>query len=162
MEASLWPVIVGGLLAGLFALGGIGVGLVGTARRDAAQERREAKKRREDKFEDLVAALYDFDHWIERHRRAAIDVAEAPQTMSPLAKVQSISSVYFPQFEEFVRELDLASTDHLNWIWSTDPKRGYKYDERMDQAYLDASAKYGQQLQSLLDALKKFAREEFQ
>jgi hypothetical protein len=49
-DTSLWPVVVGGLLAGLFALGGIGVGLVGKARRDAAQERREAGKRRADKL----------------------------------------------------------------------------------------------------------------
>lgn len=34
-DTSLWPVVVGGLLTGLFALGGIGVGLVGTACRDA-------------------------------------------------------------------------------------------------------------------------------
>ena len=33
-DTSLWPVVVGGLLTGLFALGGLGVGLVGTARRD--------------------------------------------------------------------------------------------------------------------------------
>jgi hypothetical protein len=37
-DTSLWPVIVGGLLTGLFPLGGIGVGLVGTAPRDAAKE----------------------------------------------------------------------------------------------------------------------------
>ena len=61
------------------------------------------------------------------HRRRRLNsygllFASAPQTMSPLAKVQSISSVYFPQFEGSVHELDLASADYLNWIWSTDPR----------------------------------------
>jgi len=55
-DASLWPVVVGGLLSGAFALGGT-VGLMGAARRDAAQDRREAGKRRADKFEELVAAI---------------------------------------------------------------------------------------------------------
>ena len=138
------------------------MGLVGTARRDAAQERRETRKRRADKFEEFVAALYEFDDWIERHSRATAGTIEAPQTMSPLAKVQSISSVYFPQFEGSVHELDLASADYLNWIWSTDPRRGYKHDERMDHGYVYASTSYGQQLDSLLDALQKFAHDEFQ
>jgi hypothetical protein len=42
-DTSLWPVIVGGLLTGLFALGGIGVGAVVAARRDVAQQRHERR-----------------------------------------------------------------------------------------------------------------------
>jgi hypothetical protein len=63
-DTSLWPIVASGRLSGLFALGGIEVGLVGTARRDVAQERREKTKRRADKFEELVAAVYEFDHWL--------------------------------------------------------------------------------------------------
>jgi hypothetical protein len=93
-DMSLWPVVVGGLLTGLFALGGIGVGLFATARRDAAQEARDARKKRADKFEELVAAVYEFDHWLDGARQGK----DAPERASPFAKVQSISSVYFPQF----------------------------------------------------------------
>jgi hypothetical protein len=51
-DASLWPAV----LTGLFALGGE---MLATSQRDAAQERRDAKKRRADKFEEMVAALYE-------------------------------------------------------------------------------------------------------
>jgi hypothetical protein len=40
----------------------MGINSFATARRDAAQERHEAKRRRADKFEELVAAVYEFAH----------------------------------------------------------------------------------------------------
>ena len=53
-DTSLWPVVVGGLLA----VGGTIAGVIGTGIRDWAQQRHETKKRRADKFEELVAALF--------------------------------------------------------------------------------------------------------
>jgi DNA-binding helix-hairpin-helix protein with protein kinase domain len=84
-------------------------GFVASARRDAAQERREARKRRADKFEELVAAVYEFDHWLDGIRnRDAFGHDNVAETASPFAKVQSISSIYFPQFVEPIAELDQA------------------------------------------------------
>ena len=56
-------------------------GLVGTACRDAAQEHREAKKRRSDKFEELVAAVYEFDHWVEGVRQRETVGVDIPETV---------------------------------------------------------------------------------
>ena len=112
-DASLWPVVVGGLLG----VGGTLVGVIGTTIRDAAQQRHEKAKRRADKFEELVAAVYEFDHWLySMQQRDAFGTDKAPQTASPFAKVQSISSVYFPQFDELIGELDRTSIEHLLWI----------------------------------------------
>ena len=85
-DTSLWPVVVGGVLAGIFALGGVIAGQIGTARRDAAQERREARKRRADKFEELVAAVYEFDHWVDSIRQRDAGGADIPERVSPFAK----------------------------------------------------------------------------
>jgi hypothetical protein len=141
-------------LTGLFALGGIGVGLVGTARRDAAQERRETRKRRVDKFEELVAAVYEYDHWLKR----IVSGSDEPKTMSPFAKVQSISAVYFPQFDGLIRELDLAA--YAMWAHNTKMRtnRATQVTDGMDETY----GPYYQKCQALLDALKKFAHDEFQ
>src|SRR5258707_14095689 len=96
MDTSLWPIVLTGVFTLVGSLGGIGVGLVGAARRDAALERREARKRRADKFEELVAAVYEFDHWLSSLReRDAFGMGDTRNTVSPFAKVQSISSVYF-------------------------------------------------------------------
>jgi hypothetical protein len=118
-DTSLWPVVVGGLLTGFFALGEIGVGLVGTARRDAAQERREKTQRRADKFEELVAAVYEFDDWLEGLTdREAFGRENIPIAASPFAKVQSILSVYFPQFNHQVIELASAADLYRDWIYA--------------------------------------------
>jgi hypothetical protein len=92
-------------MAGFFALGGVGISSWLTSRRDAAQERREAQKRRADKFEELVVAVYEFDHWLERTKSRTAFGEDIPETPSPFAKVQSITSIYFPQFSKPVREL---------------------------------------------------------
>jgi len=58
-------VVVGGLLG----VGGTIVAVIGTTIRDIAQQRHEKTKRRADKFEELVAAVYDLDHWLADIRR---------------------------------------------------------------------------------------------
>jgi hypothetical protein len=163
-DTSLWPVLVGGLLTGLFALGGIGVGLVGASRQDAAQERRDTRKRRADKFEELVAAVYEFDHWLDAIRqRDAFGHGSVPETASPFAKVQSISAVYFPQFSGLVGELDQATTPYRVWIHSVEQKRVLGEDiAQVSAGFADAFLPYAQTRAALIDALKKFAHDEFQ
>jgi hypothetical protein len=56
-DTSLWPIVASGLLTGLFALGGIAVGLVGASRRDVTQQRHEKAKRRAEKFEEKFDKL---------------------------------------------------------------------------------------------------------
>jgi len=123
-DTSLWPIVLTGLFTLGGSLGGIGVGLIGSARRDAAQERHEKMKRRAEKFEELVAAVYEFDHWLDTLRnRDAFGTDKAPQTVTPFAKVQSISAVYFPQFSGLVDGLDQAATEYTIWIHSVAIKR---------------------------------------
>jgi hypothetical protein len=162
-DPSLWPIVASGLLTGLFALGGIGVGLVGTARRDVAQERRETRKRRAEKFEEMVAAVYEFDHWLSGVReRDAFGVSpDIPVTVSPFAKVQSISSVYFQHFSESIRELETASDQYRIWMYQAEGKRVSK-DAQYAEGFAEAYGPYVQKRNALLDALKAFARKEFQ
>jgi hypothetical protein len=163
-DASIWPVVVGGLLSGGFALGGIGVGLVATARREAAQERRDALKRRADKFEELVAAIYEFDHWLEVIlQRDAFGIANGiPQTVSPFAKVQSIAAVYFPQFSEPIADLDRVATDVLTSIYDVQQKRLSDISSFSAEKVSAASVTYTKEREVLLRELQRFAHEEFQ
>jgi hypothetical protein len=159
-DTSLWPVVVGGLLT----LGGIGVGLVATARRDAVQDRRDAKKRRADKFEELVAAVYAFDHWLEgiRLRDAhGVDNGE-PRTVSPFAKVQAIAAVYFPQFNKAVAELDVVADQYQGWICKAEGKRLSGKIDQLNDGFKDAYDPYASRRVTLLSALKAFAQTEFQ
>jgi hypothetical protein len=161
-DTSLWPIILTGLFTLGGSLGGIGVGLVGAARREAAQERRDAKKRRADKFEELVAAVYEFDHWLDGIRqRDAFGRENVPDTVSPFAKLQSISAVYFPQFSGSIGELDIASGQYRVWIYNTEQLRLAKATLLM-AGFDGAFNPYAVKREALLEALKKFAHDEFQ
>jgi hypothetical protein len=160
-DTSLWSVVVTAVLTGSFTLGGIGVGMVGTARRDAAQDRREAKKRRADKFEELVAAVYDFEHWLEGIRARVLQkVQGVPDTVSPFAKVQSIAAVYFPQFNELVHQLDVVSSRYVAWVYNPQEAAGFGVSEPLE--FVDVYQPFVEKREALLDALKNFAREHFQ
>jgi hypothetical protein len=52
------------VVVGAFTVAGAVATVLVTALRDLALKRHEAQKLRADKFEELVAAVYDFDHWI--------------------------------------------------------------------------------------------------
>ena len=141
----------------------MGINSFATTRRDAEQERREAKKRRADKFEELVAAVYEFDHWLDglRHREA-FGVENIPETVSPFAKVQAISSVYFPQFSELIVQLDGATTQYVMWIYHAQAKRIAGNNDQLADGFNEAFMLYGQRRRELLQVLTKFAHAEFQ
>jgi hypothetical protein len=157
-DASLWPVVVGGLLA---IAGGL-VGVVATAIRDAAQTRHEKQKRRADKFEELVAAVYEFDHWVDSCRLRDVSGEDIPPSVSPFARIQSISSVYFPKFDAALKELDAATSQYRLWMTGAAQRRIAGDITNRNDGFVDAYRPYSLKRDGLVDALKKFAHEEFQ
>ncbi|RXH23670.1 hypothetical protein XH99_29795 [Bradyrhizobium nanningense] len=158
-DASLWPVVVGGLLT----LAGTAAGSVVTIIREIAQHRREAKKRRADKLEELVAAIYDFDHWLDGiQSRRAYGEQDVPVTVSPFAKLQAITSIYFPRFSIMVAELDIAASQRQVWISQAAGKRLDNDIANLNIGQSEAYRPYAEEREALLAALGKFAREELQ
>jgi hypothetical protein len=84
-DPSLAPTIVGGLIA----IGGTIVGIAGSTLIFLLQTRAEKKKRREEKFLDLVAAVYEHDHWLDTLRRTYVVELEGEIKVSPFAKSPS-------------------------------------------------------------------------
>jgi hypothetical protein len=160
-DTSLWPIVLTGAFALGGSLGAMGINSLATARRDAAQEHREERKRRSDKFEELVAALYEFDHWLENMRQRAFGIGDTKETVSPFAKVQSIAAVYFPQFSGLIGELDMASGQYRVWIYNAEQLRLANAVARLLDGFNEAHIPYVQKREDLLTALKKFAHEEF-
>jgi hypothetical protein len=153
-DTSLLPVIVGGALALAGTLATAGVTIV----RDAVQQRREMQKRRADKFEELVATVYEFDCWMARvvFHPTSKDVL---QTVSPFSKVQSIASVYFPRFIGLVHALDRAADnvrmEKVHYQGSSD--RNAKVVEEARCAYEQALSAYIDARDELLKVLQNFA-----
>jgi hypothetical protein len=162
-DASLWPIVLTGFFTLAGSLGAMGIGSFVTSRRDKEQERRDDRKRRADKFEEMVAAVYAFDEWLYSiQQRDAFGTDHIQETVPPFAKLQSISAVYFPQFDGSIRELDQASGQVRLWIDKAKQKRLSNNITQLCDGFEEVRRPYVQKREALLDALNEFAHEEFQ
>jgi hypothetical protein len=153
--ATLVTVVIGGALT----LAGTWLGPWISERH---KEKAEKTKKRADKFEELVAAIYEFDYWLDTERNRALGGDTSPPTVSPFAKIQAIVSVYFPQFDALVMELDGKTAGYRVWIETTNFTRVSGKLEKMPDKLLDVLNPYSATRDKLLDELKRFAHQHFQ
>jgi hypothetical protein len=152
-DTSLWPVIVGGALALVGSFGGVIIANV-------FQGKREKEKRQAEKFEELVKTIYEFESWLIERRDSSYDRDSKPgEIISPLAKIDAITAIYFPRFMPMVRDLQQASFHFEGWIAQSrmNTLRGTPSLDGHEEAYkvfLDKRS-------VLLEALRKFAEEEY-
>ena len=81
--------------------------------------------------------------------------------MSCVAKIQAISDTYFPEFEDFVQQLYIASIDYEIWLSNAAQKKLQKEPEYM-AGHENIVKTYMDKREALLTALRNFARREFQ
>jgi hypothetical protein len=151
---TLIPVIVGGLLT-------LAGGLIGPWALERKKEAAEKRKKRAEKFEELVAAVYEFDHWIDKLKRVYAFGETGEYGVSPFAKLHAISRVYFPQFEKAISELDAAADAYKVWMMQAGQKRTALKIESLNEGFLDVLNPYVKKREELLSQLNKLAREEF-
>jgi hypothetical protein len=150
------PVVIGGAIA-------IVAGFVGPFFIQRAKDAADKKRKRAEKFGELVAAVVEHFHWFAAMRYFFIAGQGSEPTLSPITKIQAIVTTYFPEFESLVQQFDSASNQYEIWILDMGQKRvrnetGYEklvgHDEVVTK-YTDARKKF-------LDELKHFARRMFQ
>jgi hypothetical protein len=137
-------------------------GWLGPSLLEHRKEAAEKKKRRAEKFEELVAAIYEFDHWLDRQNDIIVHGEQGTIEVSPFAKIQAISAVYFPQFDDKIAELDRATLGYRVWMGAAGEKRLMGDTAGMRGGFNEAYLPYGKKRNALLTALKEFARSEFQ
>jgi hypothetical protein len=127
------------------------------------QSHNEKKKRRADKFEELVATVYEFDHWLDKERESNLGSNYAIQGVSPFAKLEAIAAVHFPQFDQLIRELELQTNECVAWMTKIRFKRMTNTlgDKPLD-GYDELAGAYTGARSKLLKALREFAHKEFQ
>jgi hypothetical protein len=156
-DTSLLPVIVGGLLT----MGGGVIGFLGSVIRDALQTKHENKKLRASKFEELVTAVYEYDRWLDT--KVAIQAHGQQETLgiSPAAKIEAISAVYFPMFQDKIKQLLFAVIRYEAWMAAAGMKRVEQKIEQVNDGLNEIYTLYITHRDELLDALREFARKEF-
>jgi hypothetical protein len=159
-DSSLVPVIVGGLIAmgGVLISGGITLAV------NLMQSHNERKKRRAEKFEELVTALFDYEHWLDVVRdmylysSASETVPTRPAT--PFSKLHAIGAVHFPDFEKKIQELNVAGIAYVTWIFAARKKK-IAGDKDFIAGYSDAYAAFLKVVTSMRSELTSYAGREF-
>ena len=109
-----------------------------------------------------MSAVYEFDHWVDNLRHIDAYGEERASGVSPFAKIQAISSVYFPQFDKAISEFDSATSGYRVWMTQAGQKRIANKLESMNEGFLEAYKGYAAKRDALLNELKEFAHGEFQ
>jgi len=155
-EPSLMPIVVGGLLA----IAGTIVGVMGSVIVSFLQNKREKAKKRAEKFEELVAAVYEHRHWLEVAQHIRVFGKEENLPLSPATKLHAISTVYFPELEQSIERLLSEARDCEAWMLKAGLKR-MKGDPSYADGLDDAYRPYLSQVDRLLKYLREKAGREF-
>jgi hypothetical protein len=121
----------------------------------------EKKRQRVQKFEDLIAAVYEFDHWMISTKDVRAFGANIVLGPSPLAKVHAIAAAHFPQFNESISQLNAPISMYLLWMAKAGEKRLSGDLANINAGYQEAYVPYREKLYELLNALTAFAEREF-
>jgi hypothetical protein len=153
---ELIPVIVGGAIA--IAGGLIGPPVLHLLERHTAKERKRAEK-----FEELVTTLHEHSHWLDSLKGFRVFGREGQEPPSPMAKIRTICTVYFPQFDTTMSELEIQSRGFEMWMLDAGLKRlqGGKVSE-MKTGMAETYNPYFKKFLSVQKELQAFAKTEFQ
>lgn len=155
--SSLWPVMVGG---GLAILGGI-VGSVFNLATKLLDRNTELRKRREERFQKMVRAVYEYDHWVETMGRKVAFGEEVEPGLSPIAELESLAAVNFPELLGAIASLQAAFSRYRVWMYESAQHR-VAGELAKRQIGLEAAYKpYLESRDALLAAIRTYARQEF-
>lgn len=154
MWSTLVPVMVGG------AIGLVG-GWLGPWLVERRKEAAEKKKIRAVKFEELVAAVYEFDHWLSVKENKQAFGGDDKIGPSPFSKIEAISGVYFPEFEAAIFRLEAAAQVYQKWMAEAWGRRIGGKIEGINDGFSEVYNPYIARRDALLTELKKYASENF-
>ncbi len=100
--ADLEGVIIGGAI-------GVAGSLLGPLILEWRKQLYAKNDKRKEKFEQYVATLYEYDHWVRTLYRIKLEGSTDSETVAPYAKLEAIKQVYFPEFEPHIGTLLLAA-----------------------------------------------------
>src|SRR5258708_27259466 len=119
----------------------------------------EKKRKKAEKLEELASALYAQEHWLIqlqntiKEGETTLETIIAKLPPPPFAKLQAISNVYFPEFQDDVNALSLASA---KFVFSV------LHREQLNRDPLtDSYATYIKLIRRLEDLIRDYAKREF-
>jgi hypothetical protein len=127
---------------------------------DRRRQSIEAKKLRAQKFEELMEALYDYDHWVDRHRRKYASGADIEIGASPIHKLEALTSIHFPIFRDRLDVMETEAMRYVSWTVDAAEKRLEKLPSFMD-GFRGAYEPYRQAFRKLVVGVGELGHSEF-
>ena len=154
-EISLVGVVIGGVI-------GFSGGLIGPLVLERRKQIAERKKKRAEKMEELASLLYKHQHWIKSTMNFCLSGAEESKTISPFARIEAITRVYFHELHDSIHELDIKADQYEKWLLQERDKRirNPRYQANIDEAKPYYTA-YLRSLYDVLDEIKRSSAREF-
>lgn len=152
--SDILSVIVGGVI-------GVVGGIAGPPLVHWLNDKSDRRKKRAEKFEEMVNTLYEHDHWLNEARNILVFGSEGTEGMSPLPRAQAIVAVYFPTFNARLAELESAARNYRAWMLSAAQKRIRGNIDKLTNGAPEAYAPYWNKFMELVGELRAFAEREF-
>lgn len=124
-------------------------------------DRAEKKQRRSQKFEELVAALYEHQHWLNTLKNVTAFGEKETLGVSPISKVRAIAVVYFPSLNDAILKLNNAAGHYQLSIYQAAQRRLAGDISTMTEPMLSAYGPYIDEFNKLMVNLDDFAEREF-
>jgi hypothetical protein len=158
--ADLEGVIIGGLI-------GIAGGVIGPLVIEWRKHVHAKQDKRREKLEELVSVIYEHHYWVQRLYEINVKGATREMLLSPFAKLEAITHIYFPQFDTPLNNFARAATIYQGLILGAAPvlkqlDLSKEAHVPIHNDFLQAKADYQRCGNIFLDELKAYAKREFQ
>ncbi len=102
--------VIGGAIIGILG------GLVGTKYAHQLASKDSYKNLLRNKLEELVTTTFEIDVWVRKQEKHHLfgDIESVEQ--SPIAKIEALANLYFPELKDEVDEFSLAEMNYRNWL----------------------------------------------
>ncbi|MBX5179913.1 hypothetical protein HJB77_27215 [Rhizobium lentis] len=111
--ANIWPVLMPVIVGGSLAILG---GALSPIVSHILSGRTARQARRVQRFEEMVAAVYEHDHWLDGKRQIRSIGQEVEGGPPPIHKARSIVLMNFEELRAPIRKLDIASSKYQHWM----------------------------------------------
>jgi hypothetical protein len=155
-EGSLVGVVIGGLI-------GIAGGVICPLLLEWRKGIVEKNKKRAEKLEEFVSALYEYDYWVYEQQSFILTERSREGTgkIKPIGKLRAIASIYFPQLSKEIDNLDEIAGQLNWWVLFVGRQMSKESKEQYEPEFMKRGAIYKTALNSVNDAITKIANTEF-
>ena len=146
---SLLPIITGGLIA---LLGGA----VGPVVSHFLASKKEKKRERIEKFEELFEVLSEYEQWVDAERMRIVWGVAGVRSPSPLLRAQAICAIYFHDLKPNLADLSTAVGPYFVWMGAAGVRRVGK-KPNINDGFNEAYMPYRQKWTECVTAVSDYA-----